>query len=689
MTNRYPPINPKCPHFLHGGDYNPEQWIATPEVWQEDMRLMKLAGCNAMSVGIFAWVAMEPQEGRFTFEWLDRIMDMLAANKAFAVLATPSGARPAWMSAKYPEVLKVDANRQRILHGQRHNTCPTSPAYREKCQIINRKLAERYKDHPALLVWHVSNEYNGISCHCELCQDAFRGYLKEKYKTLDALNGAWWTGFWSHTLTDWSQIESPSPRGETCVHGLELDWRRFTTHQVIEFYKAESAPLREVTPAVPVTTNFMGTYEGLDYWEFAKSVDVVSWDNYPDWHSKLGDVAVAQDIAFVHDIYRCMKGGRPFMLMESTPSVTNWRQCSRLKKPGMHRLSSLQAVAHGSDTVQYFQWRKSRGSCEKFHGAVVDHVGHENTRVFADVAELGAALKTLDGVVGSTVRPEVGLIYDWQTKWAIDISQGPRNINKDYEPTCQNFYRPLWQMALPTDVIDQTCDFSSYKLLIAPMLYMLRPGVAKRIEQFVREGGTLVTTYLCGIADENDLVFLGGLPGGGLREVLGVWAEETDALCEGDTNTVLPIKNNALGLAKPYQATQYCDLIHLEGATALAAYATDFYAGRPAVTVNSYGKGKAYYIASRNEQSFQRDLLTALASELSLKRVISQELPEGVTAQMRTAGKHEYVFLMNFNDESKMVDVGPQTCTDLITETHLSGAVSIGAYGSMVLKRDK
>jgi len=224
FRKKYDPISTRCPHFLHGGDYNPDQWSATPHVWNEDMRLMKLAACNAMSVGIFSWAALEKEEGAFTFDWLDRIMDMLAENDAFAILATPSGARPAWMSSRYPEVLRVRADRGRNLHGTRHNHCLTSPVYREKTSIISRKLAERYSDHPALLIWHVSNEYGG-ECHCDLCQAAFRTWLQHKYDdSLDKLNHAWWTSFWSHTFTDWSQIESPSPHGEMLVQGLTLDW---------------------------------------------------------------------------------------------------------------------------------------------------------------------------------------------------------------------------------------------------------------------------------------------------------------------------------------------------------------------------------------------------------------------------------------------------------------------------------
>lgn len=684
MPTKFPPINPRFPHFLHGGDYNPDQW--PEDVWREDMRLMKLANCNTMSVAIFAWARIEPQEGCFDFSWLDKIMDMLAENGAYAVLGTPSGARPAWLSQKYPEVLRVNAERRRILHGGRHNHCLTSPIYREKVGIVNRLLAERYKDHPALLVWHISNEYSG-ECHCDLCQEAFRAWLQKKYGSLDALNHAWWTAFWSHTFTDWSQIESPSPIGEMSLHGLTLDWKRYTTDQTIDFFKAEIQPLRELTPNVPVTTNFMGLFPGINYPRFAQAVDVVSWDSYPQWHATGPEWELAAHIAFVHDQNRSMKGGRPFMLMESTPSNTNWQPIPKLKRPGMHRLSSLQAVAHGSDTVQYFQWRKSRGSSEKFHGAVVDHVGHENTRVFRDVAQVGADLARLDGVIGSTVKPDVAIILDWENRWAIDGMAGLGvSERRGYVETCLAHYVPFWKRGVAVDVIPEWADFSSYKLLVAPMLYMLQPGVAERIEAFVAGGGTLVTTYWSGIVDENDLVFLGGWPGGGLRKVLGIWDEETDTLRPDERNQVAPVEGNPLGLSGAYEARDYFALIHAEGAQVLATYGSDFYAGRPALTVNRYGQGQAYYMASRNDGRFLDDFYGRLAADLDLLRALPVDLPQGVSAQLREGDGKRYIFVMNFNPEPVSVALDGQSYQGLLSGQPVSGRLDLPGFGVEVLE---
>ena len=672
MSNKpasYGPIHPDYPKFLHGGDYNPDQWYRTPEIWDQDMRLMNLAHCNAMSVGIFSWAALEPEEGRYEFGWLDTIMDKLAAEGARAVLATPTGSRPAWMSEKYPEVLRVDAYRHRNLHGTRHNHCYTSPVYREKTQKINRLLAERYKDHPALLVWHISNEFGG-ECHCDLCQDAFRSWLRRRYNNrIDDLNLAWWTGFWAHTFNSFDQIESPAPHGENCVHGHNLDWKRFVTWQTNEFMKAEIAPLREVTPTVPITTNMMGTYPGLDYWKMAPELDVISWDNYPSWHRDTTKTwELAADIAFVHDLNRSLKGGKPFMLMESTPSQVNWQPVNKLKRPGMHRLSSLQAVAHGSDTVQYFQWRKSRGASEKFHGAVVDHVGHEHTRVFQDVAGVGSDLEKLSAVLGSTVRPDVAIVYDWENRWAIDEAQALRNGNgeKKYEEVCKDHYRAFWRQGIPCDIIDSEQSFEGYRLVVAPMLYMLKPGVAERLSAFVAAGGTMVTTFFTGYVDQSDLCFLGGFPGP-LKPVIGIWAEEIDALYNADENGIRFAPGNELGLSGTWKATRFCEIIHAEGARVVATYASDFYAGQPALTVNDFGKGQAWHMAAYAEQGLLDAFYTELAGRLSLLRSLDAVLPEGVSAQLRTDGTTRFVFLMNFTETEQRVAL-PGAFADLLAD---------------------
>ena len=692
MNKEFSVFDNRVHELLHGGDYNPDQWLKYPEILEDDIRLLKLAKCNCVSVNIFGWSAIEPEEGKYAFEWLDKIMDDMAENNIHVILATPSGARPAWMSEKYPEVLRVNRDRTKNIHGQRHNHCFTSPIYREKTYKINEILAKRYKDHPALIMWHISNEYSG-ECHCELCQEAFRNWLKKKYDNdLEKLNEAWWTGFWSHRFTSWSQIESPSEKGEIYVHGHNLDWKRFVTDQTIDFYKNEISPIRRITPNVPVTSNFMGAYPHmqlflrLDYWKFAKELDVVSWDSYPAWHNNFESTSdLASNVGFVHDIYRSLKGGQPFLVMESTPSLVNWQKTNKLKRPGMHMLSSIQALAHGSDSVLYFQWRKGRGASEKFHGAVVDHCGHDNTRVFKDVSKVGSVLKQLKEIKGSTTESEVAIIYDIENRWAIDDLQGLKKDKKGYVESCQEAYKVFWENGVSVDVINMDCDLSKYKLVIAPMLYMIRPKVAERISEFIKNGGTFVTTYFSGIVDENDLCFLGGFPGP-LRKATGIWAEETDSLYDNEVNYIDFKDSNIDGLKGSYEVKDYCDLIHAETAEILGVYKSDFYANMPALTVNNYGKGKAYYIAARTKEDFNNDFYSKLIKELNIKSVIDGKLPNGVTAQMRCNEKYEFIFLMNFTEEEKTVNLENKNYIDMISGEDIGKEIHLDKYGIKILK---
>ena len=400
---------PQIGGIMHGGDYNPEQWLDRPDILEEDIRMMKKAGMNCATLGVFSWSTYEPREGEFHFAWLHDIMDKLYANVIYTILATPSGARPAWLDEAYPECRRVDSYGVREHHGVRHNHCMSAPVYRKKVSVIVNKLVDEFGNHPGLLMWHISNEYGG-ECHCPLCQEKFREWLKEKYGTIENLNSRWCTTFWSHTYNSFDQIESPSPKGENALHALTLDWKRFVTDRTVDFMKHEISAIRAGGSDLPATANLMYDYDGLDYKKFKDVMDIASWDNYPSWHKK-DNYTTAVDGALQHDLMRSIKKA-PFLLMESCPSATNWKPINKLKKPGMHLAASLQAVAHGSDSVLYFQLRQSQGASEKFHGAVIDHYGGDDTRVFREVTEVGKVLEQIQETVGSVTKSPVAVLYD-------------------------------------------------------------------------------------------------------------------------------------------------------------------------------------------------------------------------------------------------------------------------------------
>ena len=672
---KFGPIIRNAAEILHGGDYNPDQWLETPEIIDRDFELMEKSGCNTFSVGIFSWTALEPAPGKYRFEWLDRIMDRMAEHKFHVILATPSGAKPAWLATAHPEVCRVDENGLRQPYSCRHNHCWSSPVYRAKVREINSKLAKRYANHPALAGWHISNEYSG-SCYCNLCLDRFRSWLRERYGTLENLNRAWWNAFWSHIHTDWAEI---TPWG--CSEGNSFDWKRFNTVQCCEFMKFEADALRACAPDVPVTTNMMGFFDGLDYWRVAEVCDFISDDVYPGWGIEPDVRKILAECSMRHDMHRSMKNGKPFLIMESAPSATNWQPGHRLKRPNQHKLEELTAIGHGADGTLYFQWRKSRGNLEKFHGAVVDHVGTEETRVFRDVAELGALYRKCGGICGSAYPAQAAVVWDWECLWAFQTSSGPGSLEeKKYTETVQTFYRALWTRNIPLDVIESLSDFSKYRLLICPMMLMLKPGVAERLKAFVAAGGTVVMSYFSGYEDRDTNCFLGGWPGDGLMELFGIWNEEIGGIPAFDRQSICYE-------GREFDVSGYAERIHLRGAESLATYVVDpLYSGNPAVTVNRFGAGKAYYIAARTGEEFLSEFLGKLAADAGLEPVIPADNP-GISATLRSNGEEEFLFLFNYTAEERSVRLPEGSYTALADGSARSGVVKLPPFGSEILKK--
>ena len=668
-------FTPRFPRFLHGGDYNPDQWLDRPDILERDVEMMQKAHVNCVSVGIFSWALLEPEEGVYSFTWLDEVIDRLWKGGIHVILATPSGARPAWMAQKYPEVLRVDEHLQRRHFGDRHNHCLTSPVYRQKVHDMDTALAKRYAHHPAVILWHLSNEYSG-DCRCPLCQEKWRQWLKDKYGSLDELNRCWWTSFWSHRYTDWSQVEAPSPMGESSNTSMWVDWRRFSTWQCKTFMMAERDAVQAVEPSLKCTANLMERFWDYDYFDLAEGMDVVSWDSYPAWHSG-DDVAKAADFAMNHDLMRSFKD-QPFLLMESTPSLVNWKPINKLKRPGMHLLSSLQAVAHGSQSVMYFQWRKGRGGAEMFHGAVVDHDGRDDTRVFQDVTQVGKALEALQPLYEKpNARAKVCIIYDMNNRWAIDYAQTGMPKNMRYFDTVNMHYRSLWKLGVSIDFRDmrECTDLSGYQLVIAPMLFMFRGGFEDKLRAYVQAGGTLLMTYFSGVVDEHDLAFLGGVPHG-LMDVLGVRSAEFEALYPQDQNALV-MKDG-----RRFPIHELAEIPESLGAEPLGVYDSDFYAGLPCLTRHTFGQGQAYYLAAKLEQEGLDAIYADLAAQLALPRTLPDALPEGVVATERGGA----VFLQNYSGKAQHVSLSG-TYTDLLTGQTVSGHTAMPENGVMVLAK--
>ena len=659
--------------ILYGGDYNPNQWPR--EVWEQDMAYFKDARINSATINVFSWAKIQPSEEEYNFDELDEIVEMLSRENYDIVLATSTGAMPAWMYRKYPEVGRVDYQGRRHKFGQRHNACPNSPVFQKYAKALAEQLAKRYAGNPHVTCWHISNEYGG-ECYCENCEKAFRVWLKKKYGTIETVNKAWNLEFWGHTVYDWDEIVLPNALGDgmesgtdTAFAGLSIDYRRFMSDSMLENFKMERDVVRPYAKDVPITTNLMGTYKFLDYFKWAKEMDIVSWDNYPSYNTPWSFTAMS------HDLMRGLKN-TPFMLMEQTPSQQNWQPYNSLKKPGQMRAQSLQTVAHGADTVQFFQLRRSVGGCEKFHGAVIGHAGHNDTRVFREVRQLGEELERLGtSTLGSVNEADVGIIFDWDNYWALEYTSGPTE-DLTYVSQIHQYYKYFYDKNIGVNMIPADADFSKYKIVVAPVLYMVKDGMKEALTEFVKNGGTLITTFMSGLVNESDNVHLGGYPGP-LRELAGVWVEEIDALAPEQTNTIVFPDGARI------TCNLLCDLMHLEGAECLAKYEENFYAGMPAIAKNQYGKGCTYYLGTNMSREGIAKVLDMAVQATGVSSVIGGQTELEVTC--RKAENRTFCFIFNFKDKDIPVPSCFDGCTDLLTGEAVSAGTIMKQYDTLLV----
>lgn len=622
----------------YGGDYNPEQWPR--EVWDDDVRLMRRAGVTVATVGVFSWARLEPRDGEFDFEWLDDVLDRLHAGGIRVDLATATASPPPWLALAHPEMLPVTEDGVRLSVGSRQHYSPSSAVYRRYADRLVRRLAERYAQHPALEAWHVNNE---LACHVQRDYSdesaaAFRGWLTERYGTVEALNEAWGTQFWSQQYGSFDEVQPPRAAPTFKNPTQLLDFDRFSSDAWLAVYRAEAAILREVSPGVPITTNLMGFFKGLDYWKHAEALDFVTDDHYPD----PADPAAPMIAAATRDLVRSLAGG-PWILMEQAPSAVNWRRRNAAKPDGMHRLLSLQSVARGADGVMQFQWRQSKAGAEKFHSAMVPHAG-EDSRVYRQTVELGEELASLADVVGTRQDARVAILFDWDSWWALEQDATPSDLA--YPAVVLRWYRELWRRGVLVDFARPGSDLSGYAVVIAPATHVLSDAALEGLAAYTRGGGRLVVAYQTGILDEDLHVHLGGYLGA-LREVLGVRVEEfappaEPSLSGGDV-PALEIAGLAAGTA-----TEWGEIVRVDGAEVRSTFVGGMLDGLPAITRSTAGDGVAWYVATAPE-----DLAAVLDEVLDSAGVEPEvaDLPAGVEAVRRG----DRLFLLNWGAEEAEV----------------------------------
>jgi beta-galactosidase len=651
---------------LYGGDYNPEQWPR--EVWEQDHAAFDVAGIDTLTLAVFDWAIISRNEDEYDFTLLDSIVARVAESGRGFVMGTATGALPPWLAHQHPEVNRTDFEGRKHVYGQRHNACPSSPVFRRLSSRLAGKIAERYAGHPSLVAWHIGNEYGG-ACYCENCAAAFRVWLEKKYSSLDRLNDAWNATFWSHTFTDWAQIVPPNALSEhwrgqnhTAFQGITLDYLRFMSDAMLANFIDEKAAIRVHDSVTPATTNFMGMYRPIDYHRWAEHLDFASWDNYPPT-----DRSEAR-MAFTHDLMRGLKGGDPFWVMEQTPTITASRDINPVKRPGVLRLWSWQSVAHGADAVLYFQMRQSRGACEKYHGAVLDHAGRTDTRTFREIQALGADFERVgSAVLGARTPARVAFLFDWDSWWASEITDG-LNRTVAYPQLVLGYHRALWEAGVQLDVVAADASLDGYDVVVAPLLHLLKGDIAERLQAVLDRGGSIVSGFLSGRVDENTNAFLRDAPGP-LAPLFGVRVEETDSLPADSVNRISLTGAGVTGVVKSHSVFE---VLVAEGAEIVGTYGDDFYAGRAAITRRaSAAGGSAWYIGTLLEVDGLTAILRAVLAEHHLIGPYSDE-PE-LEYSVREGESGRISFLLNHADAAVTVQVHTSG-TDLLTDT----AIAVG-----------
>jgi beta-galactosidase len=685
---------PRLDGLAYGGEYNPEQW--PEEVWEQDVALMREARVTLVSVGIFSWGMLEPRPGEYEFGWLDKVLGLLHGAGIAVDLGTPTAAPPPWFLHRHPEARPVTRGGLRLGGGSRQAYCPSSPAYAEAAAGITRQLARRYGEHPAVVLWHVNNEYGAPTgeCYCETSAAAFRSWLRDRYGDVDTLNDHWGAAFWSNRYGDWDEIDVPRTSTTVVDPAQRLDFARFSSDALLDCFRRERDILHELSPGIPVTTNFMANNcKSVNYWRWAPEVDVISNDNYLVAEDRQGHVGLAMSA----DLTRSLAGGGPWLLMEHSTSAVSWQPRNIAKRPGEMRRNSLAHLARGADGVLFFQWRASRFGAEKHHSAMLPH-GGTDTRIWREVTGLGAEVASLAGLRGTVVEPDIALLWDWESWWAQELEWRP-SADLGYLERVRAWYEASFRAGLTADFAHPEADLSRYRLVIVPALYLATERAAANLRRYVEGGGTLVVSCFSGIVDDRDRVYPGPYPGA-LREVLGLTVEEWLPLRAGERvaltwaepavspDVATPVLGaaatepnsevpaglpatpglaarspvTAIGAAIAVTADVWTEAVTLAGAKPVAWYANGPAAGGPAVTRYELGEGRAWYVSARTDAPATAAVLDAACDSAGLtppaKPAGPGAWPSDLEVVRRAGHGRRYTVLINHGASAARVLIG-------------------------------
>ncbi len=675
--------------FYLGVDYYPEQWLE--ERWPHDSRLMAEAGFNLVRLAEFAWSKLEPQEGHFDFDWLDRAISILDSHGMQVILGTPTASPPPWLMTKHPDIFRVREDGRRVTFGNRRTYCPNNPTYHDHTWRLVTGMAEHYAKHPTVLGWQIDNEF-GDRCYCPVCARAFQKWLHRHYGSLDNLNEKWGTTFWSHVYTEWEQIPLPLTAGAAPRPGLPLDFFRFSSDSYVAYLKRQLEALRKKCPQHVITHNFRGfKYDHINYFDLARDLDFVAWDNYPRTQWSMQAQVDPSLAALAADTMRGLKR-QNFWVMEQQAGPGGWDIVGVAPRPGEVRLWAYQAVARGADAILFFRWRTARFGTEQYWHGLLHHDGSPS-RQYQEVKRMGAEISQIaEQICGSVLKPPVAMMLSYDARFAFDI-QG-NNPGFSYADQFHEFYSAFYRYHVPVDIVAPEDDLSDYRLVVAPALHIVSGAIAENLKRFVEGGGVLVLTPRSGVKDEANAV-VDRRPPGPLAELCGAEVEDYDSLAP-DVSNALEFTLPDLAVLGPLSVSSWCDVLKPNGATVVAHYTRDYYAGKPAITLNEYeqpegqepsedlwrSEGWVVYVGTIGTEHLYRVLVDWLL-ELSGVRPIL-DAPEGIEVTVRQKDDQRLLFLLNHAENDRDILL-PRPMTDLLSGRSVERMVSLEPNEVMIL----
>jgi beta-galactosidase len=657
-----------------GVDYYPEHW--PQERWETDLRMMKEAGFNIVRVAEFSWVLFEPREGEFDFSWLDKWLELAQKYDVKVIIGTPTAIMPAWLAKKYPEALAMKADGTRTVWGGRRHNCFSDENFRRLSERIVEKMGEHYAQHPSVVGWQIDNEFGGNDCRCEKCQRKFQQWIEQRYSSLEEVNRAWGTHFWGQKFSAWDQIPIPDSRvGDWAISNpsASLDWQRFTSWQNVDFLTAQVELLRKsCPPAQFITHNFMGLYAAIDYYDLAKPLDFVSWDNYPKLSPSL-----PYDSSLAADVMRGLKTEN-FLVMEQTAGPLGWSVFSRSPQPGELRKICYQQLAHGADGQIWFRWRSCTVGREQYWHGLLGHDGKAGRR-YREAAQVAKEYQRLaPHLAGTTVQADVAIIYDYDSIWALEIQNGYPGAS--HVQAIKRYYTALCRAGVNVDVVRPGDELSKYKLVLAPHLHVLADDTARQFEKYVSDGGVLLTDCRVAVKDKTNLAYARTLPGL-LSPALGIEISEYESLRQGITDTeetIYQLKTDGV-LGETYTAKHYADWITPTTAKSLAQFDEPHLREFAAVTRNEFGDGVGWYVGTIIDDSkFYDRLITQLLADAKIQPLISP--PPGVEVSIRGNKQTALAFLINHSEDEVTVTV-PAGKQELLTGTDTTETLTMPAFG--------